>query len=145
MIASIEFMPRHKAEALPPDACAAVISITSPGVRASIRDGFGALLRLEFDEMRPLDVAQAEELTAFVRRVQLARQISHMVVHCEAGRMRSVTVALFVSLTTGASLQDRQRAIGYDRAMMRTLVAAGDARADLEDKDELRIMSMLLA
>jgi predicted protein tyrosine phosphatase len=118
MITRVGFCGREQAVDTPGRPDTAVISITNPGTTpASIRPGWGALLRVEFMDYdmdsivspwiradieqlgKHMTAAQAAEIVAFVR--ELPEGITELLVHCEAGVSRSAAVALWACGRSG--------------------------------------------
>jgi hypothetical protein len=124
VISTVEFMGLQEAEQLQPDSHTALISITRHGERARIKDGFGAVLRVAFDDMHPITESQAQETTAFIRCLELAKPIERLAVRCEHGPSCSVTVAVYAATITGATLTRRHMAVAFDRQLLNKLLRA---------------------
>jgi predicted protein tyrosine phosphatase len=117
----IRYVSEAMALELKPTATAAMISITESGRHASLEepDKWGALLRVQFADaeydhamMRRLEGRgkafdpeakgfpcrrHAEAIRAFLEGLQGHPQITDLIVHCHAGKRRSVAVAKFAS------------------------------------------------
>lgn len=112
MIRNVQFYPKELAEQLEGRPTAAVISITSPpphGRLAKLRDGWGAKLCLQFEDLsqpwQNYPIFTRGMAQAVVNFVIYQRQtaIEELVVHCEAGVSRSVAVAAAVGRNLGIS------------------------------------------
>lgn len=103
------FLGQAWAEAMPPTAGHALISITDTGAApAALQPGWPALLRIAFDDvdpdsfaldefhagLQPLTPAQAAQIARFVHGA--AAHASTLVVHCRYGQSRSPAVAMAV-------------------------------------------------
>lgn len=117
MTLNIQFFSREVAESLDGEPKTGMISISSPsdtgpnrspGVPAKICPGWGALLRLEFDDITPsikhkfghytlMTEEQAREILDWLE-VNLPN-LDTIYVHCEAGISRSAAVAKFIGET----------------------------------------------
>lgn len=108
------FCPEEVAVSLTPRPASALISITNPGDIAPIQSGWGKLLRVEFldaeyDEgtIHFLEKMWATSSRGMVNKAHalsilefldgLDSSISELVIHCGAGRSRSVAVAMFAA------------------------------------------------
>ena len=107
----IDVHSRKQACELEPRGDAAMISITCPGEPAPLKEGWGALLRLEFDDivsieevmfdkLVPMTIGQANEIHEFVA----TNEGKDFVIHCDAGINRSVSVGVFLEDTLGGKL-----------------------------------------
>ncbi len=118
----IQFLPEAAALAIEPAPWRAMISITNPGEAASLRDGWGALLRVQFadasyDETTIhsygrmwklssrgfFDKRQAIIIRGFI--IGLSDSISQFYVHCGAGVSRSAAVARYAADYFGVPLE----------------------------------------
>jgi predicted protein tyrosine phosphatase len=105
------------------DAATAVISVTDPGIRAPLSEGFAGVLRLAFhdvdDDMlaalerepqlwgmavTPFEANHARELVAFAEEVARDPRPMTLVVHCHAGISRSSAIAWFLQQCYGGEL-----------------------------------------
>lgn len=122
----VAFYSRAKIVNTPGEPTTALISISCPNDPAPLKEGWGALLRLEFDDMGATPVPEIKDLrTGTVRRfVSFTKEqaqtlidfidglpsgITRVYVHCDAGISRSAAVARFVSQKLGCLL------VGDDR------------------------------
>jgi predicted protein tyrosine phosphatase len=118
---SIEFLPETSAMTIVPSPARAMISITNPGESAQLRDGWGALLRVQFadaayDEATIhsygrmwklssrgfFDKGQAILIRGFI--AELPESVSQLYVHCGAGVSRSAAVAKYAADFFGVPL-----------------------------------------
>lgn len=106
----IKVLNIEEAEAYEPDPSEVCISITSPTVRAALRDGWQDVLRIQFSDIDGLRWGLTEKQTAEIASTEtlfsddMARQVvafvrkhwhaKRIIVHCEAGVSRSAGVAL---------------------------------------------------
>lgn len=117
----IQFLPESAAMAIEPAPERAMVSITNPGGAAQLRDGWGALLRVQFadaayDEATIhgygrmwklssrgfFDKPKAILLRNFI--ASLPDSISQLYVHCGAGVSRSAAVAKYAADYFGVPL-----------------------------------------
>jgi len=119
---SIEFLSEKDMKALSPSPFYGVISITDPGRRADIQDGWGSVLRLQFDDIEeaeplrpyggssywPFDKEDAKRIIDWLKANET--KLSDIYVHCWGGISRSAAVAKFI-----AENYDIPFDHGYDR------------------------------
>lgn len=109
----VKFRSRKAAETAQPDPAVAVVSITNPDGRADLKEGWRAVLRVEFHDIDPekienaflradllrvyipMQEQQAAEIIRFVDQ-QVQAGCSGFLVHCEAGVSRSAAVAKWI-------------------------------------------------
>jgi len=107
----IDVYSRKQVLALEPSRSVALISITCPNDLAPLKEGWGDVLRLEFDDivskeeimfdgLTPMSLDQADEVHAFVA----ANRDRDFAVHCDAGVSRSVAVGVFLRDTLDGEL-----------------------------------------
>lgn len=98
----VDVFNREQAEVREPTPGTVIISISSPGCPANLKDGWEDVLRLEFhDVVKPVtgipelvlfSVAHVEQIHDFVEH----NLDKDFVVHCDAGVSRSVAVGVFL-------------------------------------------------
>ncbi|WP_432262766.1 tyrosine-protein phosphatase [Cupriavidus sp. TMH.W2] len=103
-----------------------MISITNPGATATLRPGWGSILRVQFSDAeyvpgdigrrmtdgRPFDPAmrgfptqtQAQAIRQFCEGVYADPALVRVLVHCHAGKRRSGAVALYLVERFGATI-----------------------------------------
>lgn len=101
---------RAHAEAVNPIPNTVVISISNPGLPARLKDGWEAVLRLEFHDVVTIPVGMPEcvpfhdghvvEIHDFVEE----NLDKDFMVHCDAGMSRSVAVGVFLQDVHGYTL-----------------------------------------
>lgn len=108
MLKRLGFFSQALVESTKFDESFAVISITNPASEAKI-NGASEILRLEFLDIEGSDADQemidegiafnekhADEIIAFVNKINNMKEINTLVVHCHAGVSRSAAVSLSV-------------------------------------------------
>lgn len=123
----LSFLSRREAEAATPRDDIAVISITDPRTVQPRLDGWHSVLRVEFHDIDPDQIAspftraraaahytlmraeQAREIVAFVQAIQ-SNGASGIMVHCEQGVSRSAAVAKWIADRHGLRLSDEATA-----------------------------------
>lgn len=139
MIESVDFWPRHQAEAARFSARQAVISVTDPGQAPAMLAGAVDVLRLSFYDL-PAPVAgdarvypenlfgekHAQALRQFVDHLHGLAEQRMLVVHCEAGVSRSAAVALCVAALTGCAFPNRARAAYANTHVVQVCAEAWD-------------------
>ncbi|MBK5051733.1 hypothetical protein IQ289_25465 [Burkholderia sp. R-70006] len=120
---------------------AAVISITEPGRKAPLNEGWGAVYRIQFSDAEWDDgmverlqargmrfdpeskgfpgPSSTAELLVAIHDIELRGAVSHVVVHCHAGRRRSAAVARFIAQRHGLPFDMSYD--GYNRTVFRLL------------------------
>ncbi|RLB62473.1 MAG: hypothetical protein DRH08_12410 [Deltaproteobacteria bacterium] len=106
----VDVFNRGHAESAPPAPNTAVISISNPGLPATLKDGWEAVLRLEFHDVVRIPVGMPEcepfhdghvvEIHDFVEE----NLDKDFLVHCDAGMSRSVAVGVFLQDVHGYTL-----------------------------------------
>lgn len=106
VLRDVIFLSQDWAEAMIPQGCESIISVTSPGsTLADLNDGWRDVLRIQFDDVDPdetpqgefeaelagLSEAQAREIAAFV--LSSATHSQTIIVHCKFGQSRSPAIA----------------------------------------------------
>ncbi|HKJ71795.1 MAG TPA: hypothetical protein VKA55_08605 [Gammaproteobacteria bacterium] len=141
-IERVTVMDLEEAAGLPADAETAVISVTDPGVRAPLADGFAHVLRLQFhdvddamlealarlarapgEEPEPFRAEQARRLVAWAEALAAAPEPLRVAVHCHAGVSRSPAIAWFLNGVYGADLRWRPH-FAPNRRVLRLLAEA---------------------
>jgi predicted protein tyrosine phosphatase len=103
----VHFLPERIAVQIKPEPNWACISITLPNTKANLKEGWSALLRLQFhdiggnygneadkDLVRMSD-EQADSVIDFLDKISADETTEYLIVHCQAGISRSAAVALF--------------------------------------------------
>lgn len=123
---TVRFLPMADACALTAARDTAMISITNPGVTASLQVGWAQVLRVafsdaEYDEADFADYRargvrfvpsekgfptqyQAQLIRDFCAHIARDAAVHHLVVHCHAGKRRSAAVAMYAAERLGARL-----------------------------------------
>ena len=106
----VDVYNREQAEALKPDRGSVVISISSPGFPANLKEGWLDVLRLEFHDvvsiprgipdLIPFTYEHVEKVHEFVERYL----DQDFMIHCDAGVSRSVAIGVFLQDVYGAEL-----------------------------------------
>jgi len=113
-IKRVTFVSQDEAEVLQPSDEMAMLSITDPGIKANLRQGWKNVLRIEFVDGRYTkeEVERAGELFErcygtymtkvhvdqiehFLNCVKQDDNISRLVIHCRHGRTRSTAIAKY--------------------------------------------------
>lgn len=113
-IETVTIMNREEACLVQPTTDMLFISITCPDEPAPIQDGYGGLLRVEFDDVdekamkdllykgygwkfTPFDNDHARKIVDFLENFHNTPYTFHLIVHCDAGISRSSAVGKFVA------------------------------------------------
>lgn len=125
MLEQITFIPERKLSLITPGPSIALISITDLGYGAVCDSQlWGAYLHLEFFDIEADDeeegvfsYADAQSVRRFLDELS-SQPITHLVIHCYAGRSRSAAVAKFAGQMFDISVADTP---GYNRTVYERL------------------------
>lgn len=102
MIQGVTFVPKWVAENMIPDAQVGIISIVDVGGEVYLREGWGSVLKMQFDDIErrwqnyyPMTAKQSEEIVDWLELHE--DKLTGVVVHCEQGVSRSAGVAKFIA------------------------------------------------
>lgn len=102
MLNEIFICSQAVAEELEPDETWGLVSIRSPGKVVGLKEGWGFVLPMEFNDIttkfanfKCFDTDLAHELIAWLENIVAQGKIGSLVIHCEQGVSRSQAVGLF--------------------------------------------------
>lgn len=114
MLKQVSFVSEREAIELAPRTDVAMISITDSGRTAKLKEGWGALLRVDFPDITydekllreygnmlspkwAISDVEAWQMRQFILGLRSMPQIETLIVHCHAGKSRSAAVAKFAA------------------------------------------------